>query len=193
MTSVNLRRTFRYPDSESEHETRGELDEEEQEAMIQKLLRQDEERNAQYTLIFTALPLASILLYLPYIFYSTSTGSQRLLCILSIASLLSTAYIMKYIRLGRPDPEDELPRRDTGAEQWPMTLRQYLVAANTVICATLSVVAFSTENNSHNGDVFWALYLVPGSVFILIWGSRKIMMSIDIKELEYLRYEYKGA
>ncbi|PGH32321.1 hypothetical protein GX50_04916 [[Emmonsia] crescens] len=193
MASVNLRRTFRYPDSDSENEAREELDEEEQEAMIQKLLREDEERNTQYTLMFTALPLASIFLYLPFILSSTSTGSRRLLCLLSIISLLSTAYIMKYFRLERPDSKGKRPIRDVEAEQGPMIVRQHLSTANTAICALLSVTAYFAGDQTYQGDIVWALYLVPGVVFLLVWVSRQIMISVDIKELEGLRYEYKGA
>ncbi|KLJ12648.1 hypothetical protein EMPG_12321 [Blastomyces silverae] len=191
MASLNLRRTFRYPDSESENETREELDEQEQEEVIQKLLRRDEDCNAQYRLMFTALPLASVFLYLPWILSSTSTG--RLLCLLSITSLLSTAYIMKYFRLERPDPKGKRPIRDIEAEQGPMIVRQHLSTANTVICALLSGIAFYAANRTNQGDIFWALYLVPGIVFLLVSVSRQIMMSVDIKELEGLRYEYKGA
>ncbi|EGE85146.1 hypothetical protein BDDG_08091 [Blastomyces dermatitidis ATCC 18188] len=193
MASLNLRRTFRYPDSESENEAREEMDEQEQEEVIQKLLRRDEDRNAQYRLVFTAIPLASVFLYLPCILSSTSTGSGRLLCLLSITSLLSTAYMMKYFRLERPDPKGKRPIRDIAAEQGPMIVRQHLSTANTVICALLSVIAFYAANQTYQGDIFWALYLVPGIVFLLVSVSRQIMVSVDIKELEGLRYEYKGA
>ncbi|PGG98316.1 hypothetical protein GX51_06878 [Blastomyces parvus] len=188
---ASLRRTFRYPDSESENETRDGLDEQEQEEVIQELLRRDEDRNAQYRLMFTALPLASAFLYLPYILSSTWSG--RLFCLLSITSLISTAYMMKYFRLERPDPKGKRPIRDTEAEQGPMIVRQHLSTANTVICALLSVIAFYAANQTSQADIFWALYLVPGVVFLLVWVSRRIMVSVDIKELEGLRYEYKGA
>ncbi|OAX78911.1 hypothetical protein ACJ72_06778 [Emergomyces africanus] len=195
MASVNLRRTFRYPDSDSENETTTgqELDEEEQEALIQKLLLEDEKRNTQYTLIFTALPLLSTLLYLPFIISSKSTGARRLLCLLSITSLFSTAYIMKYFRLERPDSKGKRPVRDIEAEQGPLVVRQHLSTTNTVICGVLSFTAYFAKDTTDHGDIFWALCLVPGVVFIFVWISRQIMMSVDIKELEGLRYEYKGA
>ncbi|OJD27094.1 hypothetical protein ACJ73_01512 [Blastomyces percursus] len=193
MASLNLRRAFRYPDSESENETRQELDEQEQEEVIQKMLRRDEDRNAQYRVVFTAIPLASVFLYLPCILSSTSTRSGRLLCLLSITSLLSTAYIMKYFRLERPDPKGKRPIRDIETEHGPMIVRQHLSTANTVICTLLSVIAFYAANQTYRGDIFWALYLVPGIVSLLVSVSRQIMMSVDIKELEGLRYEYKGA
>ncbi|OJD16450.1 hypothetical protein AJ78_03391 [Emergomyces pasteurianus Ep9510] len=194
MASVNLRRTFRYPDSDSENETtRHELDEEEQEAMIQKLLLQDEERNTQYTLLFTTLPLLSTLLYLPFIISSASTSPRRLLCLLSVTSLFSTAYIMKYFRLERPDPKGKRPIRDIEAELGPLIVRQHLSTTNTAICAVLSIAAYFAKDQTDQGDIFWALCLVPGVIFLFVWISRRIMMSVDIRELEGLRYEYKGA
>ncbi|EEH37068.2 hypothetical protein PAAG_07486 [Paracoccidioides lutzii Pb01] len=193
MAALNLRRTFRYPDSESENETREELDEEEQEAVIQKLLRQDEERNTQYTLIFTTIPLVSTLLYLPSFISSSSTASRRFLCLLSIASLFSTAYIMRYLRIERTDRKGKRPLRDIEAEQGPLIVRQYLSPANTFICAVLSVTAYVLQSQPYAEDMFWIFCLVPGIVFLLVWVSRNIMLSVDIKELEGLRYEYKGA
>ncbi|PGG97976.1 hypothetical protein AJ79_09031 [Helicocarpus griseus UAMH5409] len=197
MASVKLRRTFRYPDSDSENETREELDEEEQEAMIQKLLRQDEKRNHQYTLIFTAIPLVSTLLYLPSIIFLASTGPQRICCLLSITSLLSTAYIMKYLRLERPDRKGKRPMRDIGAEQQagPLgaLLERYIGPVNISICSILAITAYVGNGTNRLEDMFWILCLVPGVVFFLVWVCRKIMISVDVKELEGLRYEYKGA
>ncbi|KAK2750220.1 hypothetical protein FQN55_002365 [Onygenales sp. PD_40] len=191
MATTGLRRTFRYPDSDSEGERREEMDEEEQDTMIQDLLRQDEERNAQYILIFTALPLVSILLYLPVVISSATTGPQRLLCLLSIGSLLSTAYIMKYFRLEKPDRKGKRPMRDIEAENGP--LKRHLGPVNAAIGGLLLVAAYLFKDPSNKSDVFWLLCLVPGSVFSIIMAARKLMVSVDIKELEVLKYDYKGA
>jgi hypothetical protein len=42
-------------------------------------------------------------------------------------------------------------------------------------------------------DSLWILYLVPGVVFQIAFLARNAMLSVDIGELEALRYEYKGA
>lgn len=47
MAAIRLRKAFRYP--EDSDEDREELDEEEQEQVIQQLQRQNETRNAQYS------------------------------------------------------------------------------------------------------------------------------------------------
>jgi hypothetical protein len=50
---VRLRKAFRYPDDPDDE--REELDEEEQERVIQQLQRQNEARNAQYSVIMHPL------------------------------------------------------------------------------------------------------------------------------------------
>lgn len=56
MAAVRLRKAFRYPD-ESEGE-REELDEEEQERVIEQLQRQNDARNAQYSVHNLSLSLS---------------------------------------------------------------------------------------------------------------------------------------
>jgi len=54
LTSLRLRRTFRYPEeSDNDDGTREELDEEEQDAIVQDLRQRDEQGNAQYKLLLS--------------------------------------------------------------------------------------------------------------------------------------------
>lgn len=72
---------------------------------------------------------------------------------------------MKYFRLERPDSKGKRPIRDVEAEQGPMIVRQHLSTANTAICALLSVTAYFAGDQTYQGDIVWALYLVPGGKF----------------------------
>ncbi|KAM5478239.1 hypothetical protein McanCB56680_006628 [Microsporum canis] len=56
MPSTRLRKTFKYPDSQSDDDTRPELDEQEQEALIETLRKDNEAGNAFYQ-VFDSLSL----------------------------------------------------------------------------------------------------------------------------------------
>ncbi|KAL2430352.1 hypothetical protein ABEF95_003309 [Exophiala dermatitidis] len=96
--AARLRRTFKYPaedDGEADLSP-DEMDEEEQEHLLSKLQASESASNRQYTLILTGLPLIVVLLFLRYLFAST-TASMAMLCLLSITSLLASSYIMYFI------------------------------------------------------------------------------------------------
>ncbi|KXG52327.1 uncharacterized protein PGRI_086110 [Penicillium griseofulvum] len=105
MAAVRLRKAFRYPE-ESEGE-REELDEEEQERVIEELQRQNDARNAQYSMIFTTLPLLAATIFVPSVL-SASSQAERLFSLLGLVSLLTTAYIMKCSPL-QPDHKGKKP------------------------------------------------------------------------------------
>jgi hypothetical protein len=87
MAAVRLRKAFRYPE-ESECE-REELDEEEQERVIEELQRQNDARNAQYSVhIFLFFYIReSMLNMFPDDFYCTSTVGCYDICAFSAVSL----------------------------------------------------------------------------------------------------------
>jgi len=192
LTSLRLRRTFRYPEElNNEDETRVELDEEEQEAIVQDLHRRDEQGNTQYKLAFTILPLVATGAFLPIIRSPSSSVFQKLLCFLGISSLLFTSYMMRLARPPKPDRNGKQPMgtvevRDGGIER-------YLSLINAGVCVFLFLAACLLKFRNDGSDSLWILYLVPGLVFQIAFLARKTILSVDIGQLEALRYEYKGA
>ncbi|KIW13377.1 hypothetical protein PV08_08565 [Exophiala spinifera] len=94
MNTTRLRKAFKYPsDDEGTDASHDEMDEQEQESLLKRLRASESSTNAQYTLIFTALPLIVTLPFAWYLFIATSR-IMALLCLLSITSLGSSAYIM---------------------------------------------------------------------------------------------------
>ncbi|EEP80812.1 predicted protein [Uncinocarpus reesii 1704] len=206
---LRLRKAFRYPESDNDDSSREELDEQEQETLIQSLRRQDEERNAQYKvgydlnpgparhrlilsqLVFTILPLVSSIIYFPRSLAPSNTPLQTAFCVLGIASLVATAYIMWAVTPTRPDRKGKRPIRDIERENG--FLKRYLAQINFLACASLSVAACFVGDPSGSKDLLRVLYVVPGAVYLVVYIVRKTMMSVDIGELERLRYEFKGA
>ncbi|PGH07955.1 hypothetical protein AJ80_07936 [Polytolypa hystricis UAMH7299] len=189
--STRIRKTFRYPESDHEDGGRDGMDEEEQEKMIEHLKRHNEERNAQYTLGFTVLPLIFALIYVPALLSSNSTGSERLLYIFSIASLLSTGYMMRLIPLKPVDPKGKRRMRDV--DPIHEALQKHLPSANAAICGLLAITAYLIRDTGRMHAAPWLLCVAPGIVFLITQIARRTMLSVDIKELEGLRYDYKGA
>lgn len=90
MAAVRLRKAFRYPE-ESEGE-REELDEEQQERVIEQLQRQNDARNAQYS-VHISLSFfyhrRSMLNMFPDDFYCTSTAGSYSIYVFSAVSFQS--------------------------------------------------------------------------------------------------------
>lgn len=152
---------------------------------------QDDKRNAEYTLIFTILPLVTAAAFLPALLSSSATTYQRTLCFLSIMSLLASAYIMKYIPLRRPNRKDKGLVREVEEDSTP--LGRHLIPANAALCALLTLASCFIGGWKQSDGVQWIPYLVPGAVLGTIWVAQRVMTSVDVGQLEDLRYEYKGA
>ncbi|KKK16571.1 hypothetical protein ARAM_003093 [Aspergillus rambellii] len=197
MASARLRKAFRYPDDSGDDTVREELDEEEQERVIRHLQIQNEKRNSEYTIIFATIPLLSSIIFIPSLLSSASVGVfVRFLLLLSIGSLLATAYTMKYIPPQRPDPKGKRPMRNPDL----MThVRKYAVPVNTAVCVLLALV-YLFSSNTGLSSIQPVAYLVPPSLragylalLATILVVRQVMVSVDLKTLEDLRYDYKGA
>ncbi|KAL4899168.1 hypothetical protein BDW74DRAFT_119125 [Aspergillus multicolor] len=189
MASTRLRRTFRYPDDSGDDDDREELDEEEQESVIRLLKRQNEERDSYYSLIFAALPLLSTIVFIPSLLSSRASGLLApLLSLLGILSLAATAYTISSVPPRRPDPKGKRPMRSPDLRQYA---RRYLLPGNTGICVLLGMAYLFPPVTST--EIHPVIYLVPAALLITILFVRQVMASVDIKPLEDLRYEYKGA
>jgi len=154
---ARLRKTFHYP---SDDDTPAHLDEQEQEQFIDTLITENETHNAFFTKAFLAVPLLLALTYLPALF---SRGRTRLLALLALTSLVSTAYTLAFIPLRRTDTKGKAPVRkglDISAEDGPV--KRYLGWLNGGVCAVLGVAALREGE-----DGGWVKCLVPGLVFAL--------------------------
>ncbi|KAF7587504.1 hypothetical protein BBP40_007149 [Aspergillus hancockii] len=191
MAAARLRKTFRYPEDSGDDEyEREEPDEEEQESMIERLRAQNDKRNAEYSIIFAAIPLLSAIVFIPSLFSSGSGLLGWLLSFLSVLSLVATAYTMKYIPLQLPDPKGKRPMRSPDC---PAHLRKLLLPVNITICSLLLFVYLSSSSveSSHNKQP--TAYIVPIAMLAIIMFARQVMASVDLKHLEDLQYEYKGV
>ncbi|KAL4783238.1 hypothetical protein BJX76DRAFT_260575 [Aspergillus varians] len=189
MASARLRKAFRYPNDSGDDDAREELDEEEQERVIKHLKTQNEKRDSQYSLIFAAIPLLSTTVFAPSLLSVAGVALYvRFLSLISIVSLLATAYTIKYVPPQRPDPKGKRPIR---TPDLATHVRRYIIPGNAGICALLGLVyLFSSGTSSGLQTV---AYLVPAALFTTILSVRQVMVSVDLKPLEDLRYEYKGA
>ncbi|KAL6236341.1 hypothetical protein BDW75DRAFT_206950 [Aspergillus navahoensis] len=189
MASARLRKAFRYPDVSVDDDAREELDEEEQERVIRTLKTQNEERDSQYSLIFAAVPVLSTTIFVPSLLTTATLAlSVRFLSLLGTLSLLATAYTIKYVPLQRPDPKGKRPIR---APVFREHAQKYMIACNAAICALLGMAYFFRLGTSAGNHP--VAYLVPAALLSIILIVRQVMASVDLKLLEDLRYEYKGA
>ncbi|KAJ5810921.1 hypothetical protein N7447_010437 [Penicillium robsamsonii] len=163
MAAVRLRKAFRYPEeSESERE---ELDEEEQERVIEQLQIQNDARNAQYSMIFTALPLLAA----------------------TPCLVVDDGLYHEMLPL-QPDRKGKKPV--TFHTERIARIHAALVPGTSAVCLLLGLVYLSTGSSYGIRPV---LYLIPGIMLAVILLAQKVMLSVDLASLKDLQYEYKGA
>ncbi|EFQ98886.1 hypothetical protein MGYG_01900 [Nannizzia gypsea CBS 118893] len=190
MASTRLRKTFKYPDSDGDDDTRPELDDQEQEALIESLRRDNETANAFYQVVLAVIPCISSCIFIPTIISFNSAFWDRTSAFLSAASLLWTAYYMKYTRLPQNKPKGR--RSISLSEEKEDPISRYTVTVNAVISLFLALSGFLSFQKDP-GNAYHILYIVPAVVLFTIVAARRTMVSVDLDELEHLRYEYKGA
>lgn len=182
----------------------------EQEHLLENLQASETSSNAIYMLLFTGLPLIVIVPFIWYLFSST-TKSMALLCLLSITSLVSSAYIMYMIPLGTPlGSLSTFPRTAPGAQQrrnhggsqtsFLLTsdespINQYLPYLNAFISALLFLGSWAYRSRTGTPDGFWIFLLFPGVIFMMVFIARRTMADVQsgLSELRGMRYGYKGA
>ncbi|TVY29739.1 hypothetical protein LHYA1_G000937 [Lachnellula hyalina] len=201
-TTSRLRKTFRYPTDTSDTDSIPEaMDEEEQENLIKNLHEQNTNLNIQYTRILLALPLVCILPYLSALFALQTT----FLSILSISSLLSTAWMVFVLPSGETgiymlDNLNNTPATlDDGGVEYSKRvvhpegpIRQYLPYLNVGLCLLLGVLGKLVRER---GDgMWWVLSWLPAAVYVIVVCGKFVMGGVDPgRELEGLRYGFKGA
>lgn len=149
MATTRLRKTFHYPsDSDSGAD---ELDEEHQEKLIDSFQAEDALKNELYRNAFLSIPIISALFFL-YIFVIASTARQRLIALLSISSLISTAYILKFLPIEAPERKGKRPIYQVEADKGPV--ERYMVYLNAVL-AGLLLLAAALSWRKGLGDDAW--------------------------------------
>jgi hypothetical protein len=120
--------------------------------------------------------------YLPYLI-SSRTAHTFFLCLLSITSLSSSAYMLAYLPPQKPGFKD--------AGDGP--IKRYLGGLNAGGCAVLVVASWSMGWWGKGGERgLGVLCLIPGLVLGVVAMARRLLFSVDLDELERLRYHYKG-
>jgi hypothetical protein len=221
-TTSRLRKTFRYPaDSQDLGDESDEaMDEEgkfiyskvqhilgkhsntqtlEQESLIRNLRLQNETWNKTYTKILFALPLVSIL---PYIISLLNSASKRppLLSLLSITSLLSTAYLV-YIfpsettGLNVVDQHSKVvkSRQEKLGQGEDGPIRKYLPILNVALCIMILGLGKLVSAKDDGGEWIILNALPTGAYTVVILG-KWVMAGVDPeRELTELKYDLKGA
>lgn len=138
---------------------------------------------------------------------------MTLACLLSITSLLATAYIMYMIPTGAAlftnsnqsalDVSAIAARRRAarqvdvpdffGGPDSPLT--QYLPYLNVFLSVLLVLLAFGFRGKEDVPEGLWVFFLLPGAVFAIVLVVRASINDIQkgLGELQGMRYDYKGA
>jgi hypothetical protein len=172
----------------------------EQENLIRTLEKENTTRNKQFATALLALPLLSIVPYTPTLFDEHTT----LLSILSITSLLSTAYLLYILPPGRTaiayldnlnasssidNPARRQFSQNLGLDEGP--IRQYLPYLNFGLCGLLVLLGLLVSRKIE----LWAGFgWLPVGVYGVVLLAKWMMGSVDPEgELGGLRYAFKGA
>ena len=133
----------------------------------------------------------------------------RIISLLSMTSLIATAYTLIFVPNTRPASSKKASfRRQLATEPGPVN--QYIGYLNggLSLLIVLNAISFKDKGGVHEG--FWLLCFLPfgehfGTFkgvfsadslpvsFSIIMLARRLMLSVDVDELEDLKYGYKGA
>ncbi|APA16080.1 predicted protein [Sclerotinia sclerotiorum 1980 UF-70] len=213
-TTARLRKTFRYPtDSDSDDSLPEALDEEEQDKLIQHLAVLHTKYNTVYARLLLCLPLISIIPYLLTLF----SPATSLLSILSITSLLSTAFLVYSLPPEKTSitildnfnqPSQDAPLSKTGGvlgvnrvDDGP--LLTYLPTLNLLLSFILGVLGTIVKSKHRSSsritdvetDIWWTGFeWLPFGIYAVVLLAKTVMGSVNPEEeLGGLRYRYKGA
>jgi hypothetical protein len=172
----------------------------EQENLIRTLEQENTARNKQFATALLALPLLSIVPYVPTLF----NGHTTLLSILSITSLLSTAYLLYILPPGQTaisyldalkttSSKDKPARRqfsqNVGLDKGP--IKEYLPYLNLGLCGVLVLLEMVVGRKI---ELWWGFGCLPAGVYGIVLLAKWMMGSVDPEgELGGLRYGFKGA
>jgi hypothetical protein len=115
----------------------------------------------------------------------SSTSTSYAIVIPGITSLLSTAYALWMTPSRAPTPSS------VQAAQLQGPIEKYLDHLNAILCIILLPFAWKAKSTGREDDMWFSV--MPGVVFLVIYGLRTQLKPVDIGELERLKYGYKGA
>ncbi|KAK6417835.1 hypothetical protein LTR95_017273 [Oleoguttula sp. CCFEE 5521] len=185
MATTRLRKTFAYPDSDSEP---SDLDEEHQEALLSSLRDQDNARSQLYLQVYLVVPIIAALYYL-YAMFTASTARQTLISVLSLSSLLCTIGILYLIPIGAAIGKGKKPLYRVEAEKSPV--ERYLPTLNAALAGMLCLSAIASWRRGMMEDALRGTGPAIVSGFTML--SRQQLRPLDLEGLKQARYELKGA
>lgn len=192
--ATRLRKTFRFDDED--HNEPEVIDEEEQDNIIEDLIARNSGTNLRYQLYFLALPILSIIPYVPILF-----TTQRLLALLSITSLACTAYLLHFLPPGKTgipviDGRNAGPQgkqREALKIDGRGPLLRYLPYLNLSLGGILLLLPLVAGGKSADIPHSQLLSYLPLAIYLFTLLVKIVMGSVDVEELEALKYNYKGA
>ncbi|CAK7202902.1 hypothetical protein SEUCBS139899_005629 [Sporothrix eucalyptigena] len=214
MDTARLRRAFRYTaDDDDAHSDEPEvLDEEEQDTLIQSLAEQNQQRNEQFRQLLLAVPALAAVPFLIACFRSSSP-STAMVSLLGISSLAATAYLVYRqaptktgirvldswsgadVKGKGPEAAAPFSLSDWSTRR-PPPLDQHLPHLNLAMCAMLLLSIFIPRGAAAatSSTPYQLLGSLPAAVYGVVLISKVTMAGVDPeRELNRLRYEYKGA
>lgn len=151
MATTRVRKAFRYPsESDSDNEP-DELDEEHQEKLIASFQAEDAQKNNLYRNAFVSIPLISALFFL-YTFLVASNARQRLIALLSVSSMISSAYILKFMPIESPARKGKRPVYQVEADKGPV--ERYMILLNASLVGLLLIAAALSWRKGFNDDAW---------------------------------------
>jgi hypothetical protein len=193
--ATRLRKTFKYPEDSSDDDGPHELDEIEQESLIEDLRDRNVAQNQLYTLAFTIVALLPTPVYIYQFLKPSSTAPFRFLTLLSISSLLLTAYDI-YFRFpnSRRVDKGKKPLRNSDTSWWSPRRKEYfdlhVTLWNIYLAVGVLVLGFLKIFYDANYAFNW---YIPAAIVAIGAVARQTMAEVDISSLEKLKYGYKGA
>ncbi|QUC17060.1 uncharacterized protein UV8b_01301 [Ustilaginoidea virens] len=206
---ARLRRTFRYPDDDDDlHRQPEAMDEQEQEALIDRLSAQNALQNTHFSRILLLVAILATLPYLPLL----ANSRHAVLAILSITSLLSTAYLLHKLPSAETgiapldawtrsqdalaassDMARQIRRLRGGLRCEKSPLELYLPYLNAVLVLMLVLMGLVIGNGG--GSFAWVGEgNLPAIVYAVVLLAKFVMAEVDPeRELAGLTYEYRGA
>jgi hypothetical protein len=171
----------------------------EQERLIKRLAEENAARDASFANFLLALPIVTALPYLPCLL-QPRTG---LLAILSITSLLSTAFLLRRLPptvtgiyfLDELSSNKNKAVRTTIRQPDPVRspLEAYLPYLNLGLVVVLVLLGLVARTGPANFG-FIGIGNVPALVYAAVLTAKLVMASVDPEsELGVLKYDYKGA
>ncbi|KID74100.1 hypothetical protein MBR_06824, partial [Metarhizium brunneum ARSEF 3297] len=177
----------------------------EQETLIADLAAQNRQTNTSFATVLLALPALSTIPYVPLLLRGPP---NPIIAVLSLTSLLSTAYILyklpppetgiapldAWVQRGRvPAASETIRRLKRGAGPDKSPLEMYLPYLNCVLSGVLVVLGLVLGRG--DGSFAWiGMGNLPAIVYGVVLVAKVVMGSVDPeRELGGLKYGFKGA